>query len=262
MKKIFRNFLLRKNIRISRTKSYRDIKKFLSLISPIETNYELIRVGGKGDGGYLIPNDLEGIDFCFSPGVSTIANFENDLAATGIKCFLADFSVDGPPSKNKLFDFEKKYLGTFNSENTFTLDFWLKSKIGSSNSDLILQMNIEGDEYAILSDIDANLLKKFRIIVLEFHYLDSMLDTLGFEIVRLSFLKILRDFEIVHIHPNNCSYPVSFHDLEIPPVLEVTFLRKDRIKNKKNNKRFPHPLDDKNIKTNSDVKLPKCWYEK
>lgn len=87
--------------------SYLDILDLLSLLKPIKTNHELIRIGGDGDGGYLIPNDLVGIDSCFSPGVSSVADFENDLTKKGIKCFLADFSVDAPPIKNKLFDFEK-----------------------------------------------------------------------------------------------------------------------------------------------------------
>jgi len=122
-------------------------------------------------------------------------------------------------------------------------------------------MDIEGDEYGVLLNTDRELLKRFRILVIEFHYLDSMLDTLGYELINLTFSKLLKDFEIVHIHPNNCSYPIIYKDIQIPPVLEISFLRKDRIQKSQYANSFPHSLDKKNVQKNLDVILPKCWYE-
>ena len=43
---------------------------------PVKTEHELIRIGGSKDGGYLVPNDLSGIQACFSPGVSDLADFK------------------------------------------------------------------------------------------------------------------------------------------------------------------------------------------
>jgi hypothetical protein len=42
-------------------------------LAPIDTGIPLDRVGGDGDGGYLIPRDTEGVVALFSPGVSTVA---------------------------------------------------------------------------------------------------------------------------------------------------------------------------------------------
>ena len=260
IKKLARDFLLKKNVRISRTKPLHEIKNLILKLRPLSTEHPLIRLGGYADGGYLVPDDLQDIKYCFSPGVSTISNFEDDLTKRGIKCFLADFSVDQPPNQNDLFDFEKKFLGTFNSDIYFTLSSWIKSKV-NNNKELILQMDIEGDEYNVLCDTDHELLKRFRIIIVEFHYLDSMLDSLGYELINLTFSKLLKDFEIVHIHPNNCSYPVVYKDIQIPPVLEISFLRKDRIQKKEYTKSFPHFLDQKNIPQNLDFTLPKCFYK-
>jgi len=64
---------------------------------------------GDSDGGYLIPDDLENVEFCFSADVAFTADFENDLTTRGINCFLADYSVDAPPIQNHLFDFEKNF---------------------------------------------------------------------------------------------------------------------------------------------------------
>ena len=48
----------------------RDVKKdqiveFISTIHPLTTNHSLIRVGGDGDGGYLVPDDLDGFRLVF-----------------------------------------------------------------------------------------------------------------------------------------------------------------------------------------------------
>ena len=56
------------------------LNHFFSLIKPVKTEFDLIRIGSDSDAGYLIPNDLIGINTCFSPGVSQEAFFENDLS--------------------------------------------------------------------------------------------------------------------------------------------------------------------------------------
>jgi hypothetical protein len=250
----------------------RSLKKFISSLRPIETNRELIRIGGdsnerhhvsevlEGDGGYLIPNDLEGVEVCFSPGVSEVASFELELARRGIKCFLADYSVDAPPIKNDLFSFEKKYLGAHDSDVFITLDNWV-NKNGRNGENFILQMDIEGAEYEVILSASSELLRKFRIIVIEFHELDALSNVDRFNRIRSTFAKLLSDFEVVHIHPNNCLEPVNYRGIDIPPVMEFTFYRRDCIKTRTPAKSFPHRLDRKNVRGNKDFPLPKCWYE-
>ncbi len=74
------------------------IAAFFASFRVIDPGIDLIRVGGDADGGYLIPDDLAGIEACFSPGVDTVATFERDMVARGIPCHLIDASVDGRPS--------------------------------------------------------------------------------------------------------------------------------------------------------------------
>ena len=65
---------------------------------------DLIRIGGEGDGGYLVPNILGGVSHCFSPGVSFTSDFESHLSKTyDIKSFMADASVDTPPFSDPNF---------------------------------------------------------------------------------------------------------------------------------------------------------------
>lgn len=245
---------------ISKRTSYDQLLQFLSDIRPYKTNHELIRLGGDGDGGYLVPKDIDMLSACFSPGVSSVATFEEDLAKKGIKCFLADYSVDGPPIDNKLFFFDKKYLGSESAGIYISLDDWVNSNSRKKDDDLILQMDIEGSEYEVLMAAKLDTLKRFRIIIVEFHNLDWLYNLAGYKLINHTFKKLLQEFDVVHIHPNNCSSTVSYKNIEIPPVMEFTFLRKDRVNIRKKSTEFPHSLDEPNLKTMKDFPLPPCWY--
>ena len=259
-KRFCSNFLLRNNIWLSKTSAPQDLNAFFDLIKPIKTNFPLIRIGGDNDGGYLIPDDLVGVEICFSPGVSVLADFENDLTKMGVKCFLADYSVEKPPIENEKFYFTKKYLGSKNNDIFMTLESWVNLNAANKN-ELILQMDIEGSEYPVLMETPLNILSKFRIIVIEFHDLDNLFNTSGLNQIKYTFEKLLEVFEIVHIHPNNCAPPFVVNGFNIPPVMEFTFLNRNRIESSERNYDFPNKLDGANVIANADFPLPMCWYK-
>jgi hypothetical protein len=268
-----KSFLYKTNYRIaqatnfSRATNYRifqgtrpaALTEFFRSIKPISTNHDLIRIGGETDGGYLVPDDLGGIEVCFSPGVSRIADFESELASRGIGCFLADYSVDAPPITNKLIHFEKKFLGQTEDAMYTTLESWVERN-APNQREFILQMDIEGGEYPVIIDTSSETLRKFRILVIEFHRMESLYDRYGFDLIDFTFRKLLKDFAVVHIHPNNFARPITFGKYEIPPYMEFTFLRKDRISSRQPAVTFPHPLDRKNVHGNEDFSLPSCWF--
>lgn len=254
-----RSFFLNKGFFLSRVIDKSRLDEFFDLIQTNQKSCQLIRIGGEGDGGYLIPDDLSDINECFSPGVSDIAQFENELLSRGIKCYLADYSVDAPPFQHNDIDFEKKFLGIENNQKFTRLSSWVHRK-HASNSDLILQMDIEGAEYQILLDSSDELLANFRIMVIEFHHLNRLYEIFSFDLIELVFRKLLKQFYIVHIHPNNCRKAVEHFGYSIPPVMEFTFMRKDRLLGfEPNSPKFPHELDSPNVKGVIDVVLPACW---
>jgi len=55
---------------LTRMTSIDRVSSLLKKLYPISCDKNLIRFGPKGDGGYLTPDDFEGIEACFSPGVS------------------------------------------------------------------------------------------------------------------------------------------------------------------------------------------------
>ena len=260
LRRFLQKYLYGVGLTLGRTADPKDIERFMRRLHPIETEHGLVRYGGDRDGGYLIPDDLEGITACFSPGVSSIAQFEEDIAARGIKCFLADASVIAPPVQNALFDFEPKYLGPVSGGKFISLDDWVDLK-APGESEFILQMDIEKAEYGVLLSSSRETLRKFRIIVIEFHKLANIYDRLGLDLVSLAFSRLLQDFAVVHIHPNNHSQIVRYKHFETPATSEFTFLRKDRISNPRPAKVFPHPLDRNNVPKRRDAPLPQCWYQ-
>ncbi len=235
------------------------LEAFLERVKPLPITTELTRIGGYGDGGYLIPDDLDGLDGCFSPGVSTIANFELELAQRGIRSFMADHSVSEPPTANPLFDFTQKYLGDSNNHMFMRLEDWVLDKAGDNSRDLLLQMDIEGAELPVLLDTPRSILRRFRTMVIEFHNLELLISGPMFSVIQQVFTKILKDFCVVHLHPNNYFKTISFKNVEIPPIIEFTFYRKDRAILAGTPLNFPHLLDSKNVFDKPDVVLPACW---
>jgi len=259
MKYFIKRMAILFGINITPATPYEKIRKLLNNVRPFKTDHNLIRFGPKGNGGYLLPDDLEGIEAVFSPGVGSISDFENDCAAKGMKIFMADKSVEGPSYFGENFNFTKKYIGSFLTTDFITLDAWIQNSLTNTTSDLLLQMDIEGFEYEVIQNMSTHLLNRFRIIIIEFHNLDDLLNqTCFFQLSRV-FDKILSSHTCVHIHPNNCCRPVKLKDIEIPPVMEFTFLRSDRIQSKSYSTIFPHALDH-DCTANQALHLPKCWY--
>lgn len=244
--------------RLSRATKDGALARFLSDMAPRPIATPLIRVGGEGDGGYLVPDCLDGIVACFSPGVAQTCGFELDLAGHGIRTHMADFSVEGPPVPNPLFGFEKKFLGTVDDDRFTRLQSWV-ARHEPAGGDLLLQMDIEGAEYTVLLDTPPEILRRFRIVVVELHAFDQVFVASTFDFYRQAMGKLLTDFDVVHIHPNNCSRLRSNGVHQVPRVLEVTFLRRDYVVvDPGRTLAFPHPLDRPNIAGRADLVLPRC----
>jgi hypothetical protein len=115
--------------------------------------------------------------------------------------------------------------------------------------------------------VPAATLKRFRIIVVEFHSLDKILDPDVFHgVFQPLFAKLDAPFVCVHAHPNNCCGDVKIpdSDLNLPLVHELTFLRRDRIHAAAGRQFFapllPHPQDiARNVLNNPPLFLNPAW---
>jgi len=237
----------------------KEIARLIERLTP-QPITSLKRFGPLGDGGYVIPDDLGGIAACLSPGVSTECGFDDAIADMGIDVVMADASVDGPATDNPRFRFFKRFIDVAPSDRNMTLA--QLAAYAPADGDLLLQMDIEGAEYRVLGAMPDALLQRFRIMVIEFHGLDAMFSRFGYAVVHPVFEKLARTHRVVHLHPNNCIAPIERCGLSVPPVMEFTFYRKDRLGHAPAPQRsFPHPLDAPCMPQKPDYALPACWWQ-
>lgn len=244
----------------SRLTDARALREAMALVRPMDAGHALVRLGGPGDGGYLVPDDLEGIAACFSPGVAAQAAFEQDLARRGIPICLADASVTAPPPGCEGMAFERRFLGSHDAEPFTTLGAWVARRPEAAAGDLLLQMDIEGAEYEVIANVAPALLARFRIVVVEFHDLDCLAQPFAHRRIRAALEKLAGSFVPVHLHPNNYAGTARVRGLAIPRMLEATFLRRDRCRRLVPRTDFPHPLDRDNVPRKPPCPLPRAWF--
>jgi phosphotransferase system HPr-like phosphotransfer protein len=246
--------------RAARSAHFVEIRDLIRLLRPVAINRDLVRIGGQADGGYLVPDDLDGLQVVVSPGVANEISFDLDLAARGIDVLMADGSVAGPPVDHARFHFQNKFLAVYDDERHVRLDSLCNVIALKPGNDRMLQMDIEGAEYEAILDASDDTLKSFRTMVIEFHYLDRLFNPFPFCLIKATFQKLLRHHHVVHIHPNNYSKVKRVQEIEIPAVMEFTFYRKDRAMVLADRKLvFPHALDRDNVSYKPSLSLPGCW---
>jgi hypothetical protein len=111
-------------------------------------------------------------------------------------------------------------VGVFDDDAHVTLATWVKgTEADQRDGDLLLQMDIEGNEYASILATPDEVLTRFRII--------AMLTDIG--------------------------------GFVAPRVFELTLLRKDRSEALGFAQAFPHPLDRPCERRTPDLPLPENW---
>lgn len=248
------------------------LKESLNKLMPQPCPVNLIRIGGCRDGAYLVPNDLDGIEACFSPGVNNFKYFEDELSLRfGIKCHMCDFSSDienfETPLINRMQSFEKKWLDIDGGAESITLEEWVDRHCGKDPGDLLLQIDIEGAEFRNLNSASLELMNKFRILILELHVpiqTINMHETLEKEFCPL-LDKLSQTHICVHLRANNCcgDFVEKETGLNIPNVIEVAYLRRDRFNRDPKyyyQPQLPHPLDIPfNLPEVAPLHLNKNW---
>ncbi len=220
----------------------------------------LLRLGGAADGGYLVPDDLAGLRACFSPGVAGSSRFEAALAARGVPSHLMDPSVDGAAGGFVPASFTRAALAASSGEGRLSLEDWVAAAEPDGTGDLLLQMDIEGAEYASLIAAPRALLARFRVIVIELHGLHLLGEPAFFTMFEAFSQKLLLDHGVVHLHPNNDVPRVRIGGVAVHPVLEVTLLRRGRPGlGEAPMRRRRHPLDAPNLANRPDVPLAAEW---
>ena len=244
------------------------------------TKKNLIRVGPNTDGGYVIDKRvIKKIKTLITCGLNDDWEFEREFLKINPKCKI--IAYDHTVHKEfwvkrfkkdliSLFLFKKlrlekildvfkyiNYLKFFKDGNKHLIKKVVnyerkKNEISIKNilknqSNLILKIDIEGDEYKILEQINKEFFK-INLLIIEFHNIHKNLNKIK------NFIKKTK-FKIIHIHGNNYAGTNKNND---PKVVEMTFINSKKFKTSKNKSNLSYPiisLDYKNLKRRPDIEL-------
>ena len=262
MFKSLQRSLLGRGVQVTRTADTARVRSLIEACRPVATDVPLVRVGPDADGGYLVPDDLEGVRLCLSPGVDDKIAFELDLAARGVPSALADHSISGLPLEHPMLSFEPLRVGALDAPGRTSLDGWV-ARVAPPRSgeapDLLLQMDIEGAEYPALLAASSETLERFRVVVVELHHLDRLFDPVALDLLEACLERLLALFDVVHLHPNNALPVYRVDDLVVPQALEMTLYRKGRGGRGGTAPSLPHPLDRDCEPGRPTLALAPCW---
>ena len=253
-----------------------------SFLKPYNVKTEnLIRIGPKSDGGYIVHKDSINLTKkIITCGLNDDWKFEKNFTKLNNHCFVEayDHTIDKDfwyqrfkkdiihffllkklrlSKIIKMFDyidykiffkkknihFLKKVVRNSEKEDEISL-----TDIIDNFEDIFLKIDIEGNEYEILPEV-TKYSEKIISLIIEFHDIDSNLDKIEKFIIENKFLKL------IHIHANN------YKDINTngnPNDIELTFVNKNKINisNERSQKSYPiHGLDYKNLKRKKDIEL-------
>ena len=243
---------------VEKKTSKKNISNLLKMLLPYKTDFGLIRLGDDNDGGYLIPDDLTNITKNYSAGIGNLTKFELDLEKVySISSKMVDLNDVDPKLLPKKSEFQKKKIGISSYGDNLSINDWLETEKG----EIILKMDIEGDEYPVLSAITDENLNKIRILVLEIHDLRHLRNYSFYKIFEQVFSRLNNFFYVCHLHINNVSSIKKIGGYDIPDMLEITLIKKNRVKKFSNEfASLPNKLDQRTINNKTEIFIDKKWY--
>lgn len=181
------------------------------------------RFGTRGDGGYILLNDLRSTDFLISGGLGDNIAFEMEVADQVSEVVAIDHTVPNLKSNHKNLQINHMKLSSESETGSITLSDLLQQ---NHASDYLLKLDIEGDEWSILDNLTRTEIKKFRQIAVEFHWLHGDNSFQHFEKIRNTFNKLNYSHAVIAVSANNWGSIRQIAGISIPDVIEVTFVRK------------------------------------
>ena len=220
--------------------------------------YEKIRIGRDNDGGYVMIDDFVGVEAAYSIGINDDVSWDNAIADRGIPVFQYDHTIAAAPAQRPEFHWQKLGLAAHESisESLTSLRAEIaKNKHGNSNN-LLLKIDIEDAEWDVFSLIEAQTLRRFRQIAVEFHNLHTLSNNERATKMIRALSSLAVDHRPVHVHANNNGEWAILGSIPIPTVLELTFVRRDADKHfVTNSDTFPGRLDMPNRTDRPDMPL-------
>jgi len=213
-----------------------------------------IRLGRDYDGGYIVLDGFE-YNILISCSIFSDYSFEQDFLKKypNIKTYIYNEQKSNKliSNKNLIYKnvFFKKHVNNKLSETENDLHQIIKN-----NKNIFLKIDVKGEEFELLSNLNHDLLSNISQMIIVFYY--------PFKINRFNvFKKINQTHYLIHLHPNNNYSTIKINNITVPEVFECTYINKNLIsKPELNNRNIPCDLDQKNCKNKEDIHLSRYPY--
>ena len=200
------------------------IKLLIKMITPEKYSPKLIRIGSKYDGGYALAKYNKN-NILISGGISNNSDFESSICSRIFYGYLFDHTTKILNlSINNYKFYRKKIVVTKDDQYGVNLNDFI-SQLDSKS--LILKLDIEGDEWEILSQFSANNLLKCEQIVVEFHNVLDIYNAKKFDLYIKVLTKLRKHHKVVNVNVNNYGASSVLFGEKISDVYEISFLRND-----------------------------------
>jgi hypothetical protein len=214
-----------------------------------------IRLGNNFDGGYVIADNIGEYDAYISAGIGGDESFSKDFLnkynVTNTGAFQLDIEKL-PDNFPKKLNFYKRNISDISDNNNANLNFFIQNY-----NNIFLKMDIEGDEYKWFNSKTSEELSKFKQFAVEFHGINDDSFNYSLKIKKDVFSKLSETHFLIHAHGNNYAGTQLVNKINMPFVVELTYIRKDCLLNALLNKKIlPSNLDYPNDTNNhEDINL-------
>ena len=188
---------------------------------------EYIRIGDSSDGGYVLVNNICDKDVCISIGIGNNISFDKSIASLVSDVYMYDHTIEEPIHHIPNAHFLKKGLAKELKPGFLRLSDCI-AKV-STTKEIILKIDIEGDEWGILAEVNEIDLLRCKQIAIEFHHLQQFSINQKYDDIIKTLENLNMNHMLVNIHANNWSNYDVILNSPFPDVVEVTYLRKDLI---------------------------------
>ncbi|MEQ9815081.1 MAG: FkbM family methyltransferase [Azospirillaceae bacterium] len=224
----------------------RRLLSYLSPSDPVGATFR--RVGREHDGGYVMVSEFLDGHIAYSIGIGDDVSWDIAIAELGYDVFQYDHTVDNPNAPNSGRFHARRICGENGkiSKDDLTLSECLIENGHSDANELVLKIDIEGDEWDIFNTVQPETLAHFSQIAVEFHHIHHCIIDVNYSYFFDALNNIRTQFTPVHVHANNAHDFCIIGGVPVPPTLEVTFIRSDVCKFSENTRTFPTILDSPN----------------
>jgi hypothetical protein len=240
---------------------YARFSEIVSLLSPMDVrdgNYS--RFGRNYDGGYVMLNDhrLRKSKAAYSLGICNDVSWDQAIAELGIDVYMYDHTIESLPNEHPRFHFFRKGVtGREKGSDLETLSAIIAKNGHSECDNMIMKMDIEGCEWDVFDESSAETVGLFSQIVVEFHGLSPDMSDARYSQIRNALRKINQTHQSIHVHGNICESPVWIGGIVLPPIIEVTYVRRSDYEGRlvRNTRTFPTKIDQPTFAGLPDLEL-------